>query len=147
MLDLTVRTYDPGKVVVAFGASIITGFAEGTFISIARNGDIFEKSRGADGTVDRINKNANDFAVTMTLKQTSISNDDLSAYSLVDQISNSGKLPLSIKDLGGNTLFFAAQAWIAKDPDDEFSDSLSNREWRFDTGAAAKYSGGNTSLL
>ena len=143
MPDLTVRSYDPKQVVVTFGPAVLTGYAEGTFIKIARNGNAFEKSRGADGGVDRVNKNALDYTVTLTLKQTSPINAILSGLLLADQISNSGTLPFVVKDLGGATLFTAAQAWIAKDPDQEFSDSLTTREWTFETGVAANLIGGN----
>lgn len=143
MPDLTVRSYDPKQVVVTFGPTVLTGYAEGTFIKIARNGNAFEKSRGADGSVDRVNKNALDYTVTLTLKQTSPINAILAGLLLADQLTNSGTLPLVVKDLGGATLFTAAQAWIAKDPDQEFSDSLTNREWTFETGVAANLIGGN----
>lgn len=146
MLDSEVRTYDPKQVVVTWGAVIVTGFAEGTFVTIARNGDLFEKSKGADGTVDRINKNANDFSVTITIKQTSITNDLFSAQMLLDVQGNVGVLPLTVKDLAGTTLFFARQAWIAKDPDVTYGDSLENREWRLDTGNAAEFIGGTLTL-
>lgn len=143
MADPLTRTYDPKQVILTFGGVIFTGYAEGTFVSIAGNGDKFEKSRGADGGVDRVNKNANDYSVTVTLKQTSPTNDALSIIMNADIVSNTGKFPLTIKDLGGTTLFTTAQAWIAKDPDDEYSDSMSTREWRIDTGIAAKITGGN----
>ena len=144
-MDAQVRTYDPKKVVVTFGAIIFTGFADGTFVNIAGNGDKFEKRKGADGTVDRVNKNANDYSVTVTLMQTSLTNDALSAVLAADQLSNSGKFPLTVKDINGTSLFFATSAWIGKDPDDEEGDSLGNREWRIDTGFAAKHTGGNLS--
>lgn len=146
MLDPVVRTYDPKKYIIVFGAIPMTGFAEGTFITLARNGDLFEKSRGADGTVDRINKNASDFSVTITVKQTSLTNDALSAVMIVDMKNNTGVYPLTIKDLGGTTVFFAQYAWIGKDPDDENADTLGNREWRIDTGPATKFTGGNIKL-
>ena len=141
--ETKVRTYDPKKIIVTFGAIIIDGYAEGTFVLIAGNGDKFEKSRGADGSVDRVNKNNKDYRVTITIKQTSLTNDLLSAALVADQDANTGIKPLTIKDLNGTTLFFANQAWIAKDPDDEDSDSLSNREWMIDTGIASKVTGGN----
>lgn len=144
--DTTVRTYDPKKVTITFGPIIVTGFAEGTFLAIARNGDIFEKSKGADGTVDRINRNATDYAVTVTIKQTSLTNDALSAVMNADILDNQGVLPFTVKDLGGTTLFFASQAWIGKDPDDEHADALGSREWRIDTGFAVKFTGGNIVL-
>lgn len=143
MPDLTVRTYDPKLVVVAFGPYQLTGYAEGTFIKLARNGNAFEKQKGADGSIDRVNKNAYDFTATLTLKQTSPSNEVLSGLLLADQIGNVGVLPLTVKDTGGTTLFAATQAWIAKDPDAEFGDSLSSREWTFETGPAANLVGGN----
>jgi len=141
--DPIVRTYDPKLIIMTFGPVIFTGYAEGTFVAITGNGDKFEKSRGADGTVDRINKNAFDYSVAVTVKQTSLTNDALSAILIADMVANAGKHPLLIKDLNGTELFSAAQAWIAKDPDDEYSDSLSSREWRFDTGIASKFTGGN----
>ena len=143
MLDPIVRTYDPKFIVITFGAIIFTGFAEGTFVQVVRNGDKFEKSKGADGSIDRVNKNAFDFRVTATLKQTSLTNDLLSVVSESDALTNLGMLPLTIKDLKGTTLFFAPQAWVAKDPEDEYSDSLSPRTWEFDTGVATKFTGGN----
>jgi hypothetical protein len=141
--DPIVRTYDPKLVIATFGGIIFTGYAEGSFIQVAGNGDKFEKSRGADGTVDRINKNAFDYSITITLKQTSLTNDAMSAVLNADLISNAGKFPFTLKDLNGTTLLSAAQAWIRKDPDDEYSDSLGTRQWILDTGIAAKVTGGN----
>ena len=143
MPDPIVRTFDPKAVVITFGPIIIIGYAEGTFCTVARSGDVFEVSKGADGTVDRVNKNSNNFAVTVTIKQTSPVNDLLSAVQAQDSLSNTGKYPLTVKDINGTTLFFAPQAWIGKDPDPELSDSLTNRPWRFDTGIAELFQGGN----
>ena len=143
MADKTVRTFNPAQIIITFGAIIMSGFADGTFLTITGNGDRFEKRRGADGTIDRINKNNFDYEVVLTLMQTSITNKNLSIIMQADQLSNAGILPLTIKDLNGDTLFFAPQAWIAKDPDDEFGDSLGNREWKFQTGMAEKLTGGN----
>lgn len=142
-MDLAVRTFDFKKTVTSFGVAGITGFHEGTVISIDRSGDGFEKSRGADGTVDRINKNAYDFEVKITLKQTAQSNETLSALFAADQLSNAGVLPLTIRDLNGTTLFVAPQAWIAKDPTAELGDSLNAREWTFHTGAGVFFQGSN----
>jgi len=62
---------------------------------------------------------------------------------VADMVTNAGKYPLTVKDLNGTELFFAAQAWIAKDPDDDYGDALTTRAWRFDTGIASKFTGGN----
>ena len=141
--DLLVRSYDPKRVIMTWGAITMSGYAEGTFITIASNGDSFEKQKGADGTIDRINKNVFDYMVTCTLKQTSMVNNLLSAAFELDKRTNAGINILTIKDLNGTSLFVAPQAWIKKDPDDEFSDTLGNRAWMFDTGISTKLTGGN----
>ncbi len=138
-----VGTFDPKKVIVTFGEVIMSGMAEGTFVNITRSGDGFEKRKGSDGSVDRINKNAFDCSVEVTLMQTSPINDLLSLIYIQDQASNTGVKPLTVKDLSGTTLFFAPLAWIRVDPADEMGDSLGNRTWAFDTGIATKFTGGN----
>lgn len=143
MADPNVRTYDPNSIIVSFMGKTLAGFAEGSFLKIKRSGDMFTKVKGADGSVDRINNNAFDFEVTLSLKQTTPSNTLLSGIAAADQLLNKGVGMLIIKDNAGTTLFTAAQAWIRKDPDADFADKLSPREWTFDTGVAAFLLGGN----
>lgn len=143
MANVLTNTYDPSKVIVTFGAVQLSGFAEGTFISIKRSGNVFEKKKGSDGTIERINKNAMDFSVEITLQQTSNSNLLLDALMKADMVANAGVLPLTITDLYGSTLFEAPQAWISKDPDVDFGDDTTNRTWTFETGVASLTIGGN----
>lgn len=141
--DIGVKTYDPKMVVITFGAVPISGYAEGTFVRVNRSGDAFTKSKGAGGDIERVNRNQGDFEVSITLQQTSSSNTELSAILAADQATNAGVFPLTIKDMLGNTLFFAPQAWIRKDPEWEDGDDLNSREWTFDTGIAGNLVGGN----
>lgn len=143
-MNIAVATYDPKQIIIAFGALVLSGFSDGTFVKITRSGDAFEKKRGADGSVERVNKNAFDFGVSVTLQQTSAVNALLSAALTADQISNLGVLPLTIKDLNGTSLFEAPQAWIKKDPEAEYADTTGGREWQFETGPGAYLCGGNT---
>jgi hypothetical protein len=142
-MDQTLRTYDPSLVLVAVGPMTLAGFADGTFVKITRSGDAFEKKKGADGTVDRINKCAYDFEAEFTLKRTNPLNAKLSALLAADQKSNDGVFPLTIRDKSGNSLFEAPQAWIKKDPDVEYADSLGGYTWKIDTAAGANLIGGN----
>lgn len=141
--NAAVKTYDPKMVVVTFGTLSFAGYAQGTFVRVSRSGDAFGKRKGAGGDVERINRNQGDFEVAVTLLQTSSTNQELSAILAADQVTNAGVFPLTIEDLLGNTLFFAPQAWIRKDPDWEDGDDLNSREWIFDTGIAANNVGGN----
>lgn len=142
-MDSNVRTFDPSKVRVLFGALVMTGFADGTFVKITRSGDAFGKKKGADGTVDRINLSAYDFEVDFTLKGTSPLNALLSAALALDQATNKAVAPLTIQDMSGNSIFEGPQSWIKKDPDQDYADSLTNRTWKFDTGPGANLIGGN----
>lgn len=143
MPDLTVRTFDPKQVTVSLGSYTLTGFNDGTAIKIKRSGKLFEKKVGCDGTVDRINKNRNDYEVEIVLKQTSPLNAILSGIAAADALSNDGILPLTIADLSGLSLFEAPQAWCSEDPEVEYGDSLGGRAWKFETGAGANFIGGN----
>jgi hypothetical protein len=150
-MDTTVRTFDPSQVKITLAlpstATVLSGYADGTFVKITRSGAAFEKKKGADGTVDRCNRNAYDFEVEITLKQTSPYNAILAGILAADQLSNSGVFPLTIVDLSGPTgapsTFFAPQAWIEKDPDVEYGDSLKNHTWKFQTGAGTNFIAGN----
>ena len=141
--NLAVKTYDPKMIVITFGVIPISGYAEGTFVRVNRSGDAFSKSKGAGGDVERINHNQGDFEVSLTLQQTAGTNAELSAALAADMATNAGVFPLTIKDLLGQTLFYAPQAWIRKDPEWEDGDELNSREWTFDTGIGSNFLGGN----
>jgi hypothetical protein len=138
-----VRTYDPKKVIVTFGVLALSGYMDGTFITITPEGDAFEKHKGADGSIDRVNKNSYSYEVSLVLKQTAPANVSLAALKYADQASNKGILPLTIKDFSGMSLFTANAAWIRKEPNVEYGDSIAGREWIFDTGMALSTPGGN----
>jgi len=139
-----VKTYDPKQIIITFGGVPITGFADGTFLSVSPSGDRFTKIVGADGEVTR--SKSNDFTneVTITLKQSSLSNDYLTGILNADRLANSGKLPLQVKDMLGTTLYFWKEAWIKAPPDVEEAKEMSDRAWVFDTGQSdIEYHGGN----
>jgi hypothetical protein len=150
-MSTTVRTFDPSKVIVAIaGVGVISGFADGTFVKVTRSGSAFEKKRGAAGEIDRINKNAYDFEVEITLKQTSPYNAVLSGLLAADQLSNQGIFPLTITDTSASSVsatppsvFAAPSAWIEKDPDVDYADSLKNYTWKIATGVGANFIAGD----
>ncbi|MDR2952562.1 MAG: DUF3277 family protein [Treponema sp.] len=138
MAGQVVSNYDPKKVILTFGGVPITGFTEGTFIGIAANdSDAFKKKVGADGEVGRAQSNDNTHNVTITLMQSSASNDYLSNIFNADRLSGTQMLPLSITDLNGKSLRSWPQAWIKGDPNWDFAKELSDRQWVLDTGQAA----------
>lgn len=143
MANPTVKTYDPKQVVVSFMGLVITGWAEGTFITVKRAGAGFKRKRGATGDVDRVNTNTFELDIEFNLKQTADSNGDLSVIAAADQLANTGKGPFQIKDLGGTSLGYAPEAWIEQGADLEMGDDLSPRKWKLQTGPAEMFVGGN----
>ena len=140
---MAVETYSPKKVSVIFGAVIVTGFAEGTFINIERNKDAFTLATGADGEVSRIHSPDKSGKVTITLQQTSDSNDLLSVLAIADENTLQGQVPLLVKDGNGRTLVAAANAWIDKLAPSGFGDEMSTREWIVSCAELEIFVGGN----
>lgn len=137
------KTYSPKKVVLSIAGQAITGYAEGTFISVENEVDGFTKSVGADGEVARMASSNVSGTLTLTLMQTSDSNDLLSSLYTADRISLSGKFPIHCEDKNGTTLFSAQEAWVVKPATIEQGNELSDREWRIDCSILNIFVGGN----
>lgn len=140
---MSVKTYDPKQVQLIIGGAPIGGFADGEFISVERDEDTFTKVAGADGEVSRSKSNNKMGELTVTLLQTSASNAILSAFMLADELSNSGVIPIFIKDALGTTTLFSAEGWVKKPPTVSYDKELTDREWTFDLSNVDIFVGGN----
>lgn len=140
---MAVKTYDPKQIIVTFGGNILSGFADGTFVTAERNEDMWTTQIGTDGEDTRSKSNNRSGSITVSLMQTSDSNAVLSALALTDEASNSAALPLQIKDNSGNTLLIAETAWIKKMPSVEYGREAGPREWVFETGVLVMNVAGN----
>lgn len=140
---MAVRTYDPKAVVITIGGVPMSGFSDGTFLEITRDAQAFTKVVGADGTTTRVKSNNTGGTMTVTLKQSSPSNDVLSAFAQADALSNAGVVPILVKDLSGNSIYFSATGWVQKLPDSVFSAEVSDRSWVFDLADVDIFVGSN----
>lgn len=136
------KTYNPAKVAVSFAGFPLSGFGD-TFISAERNEDAFAVVIGADGEASRVANANKSGRVTITLKQTSLSNDVLSNLAVADELGNLSTGALMVKDVSGTTVLLAQEAWIVKRPTVEFGKEGSDREWILETGNLEIFSGGN----
>ena len=143
---MPVANYEPSRVIISVGGVNIDGFADGTFISAERTNDTFTKVTGADNRTTRIKQNDFSGTFTFTLLQSSLSNDVLTGFMVLDESTNDGVVPIIVKDLEGTTLLAAAQAWVRKPPVIEYSKDDSNREWMLDCGDMDIFAGGNPNL-
>lgn len=119
------QTYDPQDVSVVVDGTILTGFAEGTFIRGEKASDTFTKHVGALGEVDRSRNADPSGTLTITLKQTSPSNGLLNRLAKSKSTFNARVIDRNSRNLqaGGNT------CWIQKAPAFDRSDAITNREW------------------
>lgn len=126
------RNYDPARILVIFRGHQVQGYADGTFVKAVRNEKSFKTSVGAGGDVIRIRSRNKTGLVTISLQATATSNDVLQAFLDADELDGSGVGPLMIKDLNGNMLATATNAWVTKVPDMERSDDKPGTEWEFE---------------
>lgn len=128
------KTYDPKKVIVIFGARQLKGMSEDSIVSIAPQGEGLQTFVGADGEVCRaLDPNAT-FEVTVSLSTVSTSNEYLSDMYNYDRETGDGVAPLMVKDLSGATLFSAPESWIANFPESSKGRNIDTQEWVFHTG-------------
>lgn len=137
------KNYDPAKVVVTFAGIPIRGFQEGTFVSVERDEDTFEKAVGATGDVTRVRKRNKAGRATITLQQASPTNDELSARALLDEQTGRGYGPFMVKDLNGITLAHAEVAWLVKPASIAFASGAEAREWMIDLADVSMTVGGS----
>ncbi len=142
---MAVYTYDPSEVAVIVGGAIMQGFADGTFVEVERDEQAYEKVTGADGETSRAKTNNKSGNITITLKQTSPSNDILSGIMIADEADNSGVVPVLIKDRLGNTVFASSAAWVQQMPSSAYSKEIEEREWVLDCAKIDAFVAGNDS--
>jgi len=140
---MSVKTYNPADVTLIFAGIPIEGIADGTFINVARDNPSYNKNIGSDGEGVRAKSNDKSGTITLTLMQSSLSNDALSALSILDEASGDGVGPFLMKDNSGRTLCAAETCWLQKPSDVEFAREATTREWVFETDLLDMFVGGN----
>ncbi len=142
---MSVRTYDPKAVIVTVGGIPMSGYSDGTFLEIDRNEPTWNMVVGADGLVTRGKTNNFSGTMTLTLKQSSPSNDVLSGFMAVDEATNNGVFPVLVKDLSGNSIYFSSSAWINQYANSTFDKAITDRQWTLSLSEADIFVGSNSS--
>jgi hypothetical protein len=140
------KIYDSDQVSVSFsGIPINSGRADGEFVRIEQVADDFTYKVGVDGQVTRSKTKNRVTKVTLLLMQSSDSNIILSAINTIDveAANGAGVGAMLIRDMGGTSLFAAAEAWIIKPPDANYGAEASLREWVFNAARPKRIDGGN----
>lgn len=140
---MAVRTYQPALVSVVYATKLITGFADDSAVSIEFMTDTWGDGSGVDGLVTRNLLNDNRGTITLTLNQSSPSNDDLTAMALADKLTGTGAAPILVRDASGRTICSGDTAWITKIPSSEFGKNITNRQWTIRVANLTMFVGGN----
>ena len=84
--------------------------------------------------------------LTLSLMQTSESNDILTRIGILDEDAHSNKYLFSIliKDTSGRTVMSASQAFLGNDPAASFSDGVETYDWTITVARLEKHIGGNS---
>lgn len=138
-----VLTYRPADVTLVFAGVPITGFAEGTMITVAKASDGFNLNMGSTGTGARAQSHDESGTITFRLQQTAEVNAALTALHEADKASGNGVFPVGMKDLSGADTVAAQTAWITKIPDMEYSNEINAREWVIASDNLVMAPGGN----
>lgn len=122
--------YCPDDVVCLIGGILpVEGFVDGTFISINKDMMPFTSIKTADGQMGRLYQSDQTYTITLTLHAGSFSNDVLTKFWQLDEISQRGKFALLCKDSSGSDLFFSTNTWIEQLPTLSKSASVDTRVW------------------
>ena len=140
---MSLSTYDSSKVAVIIGGAIMEGFADGTFVNVERDEDSFSKITGVDGRTSRARTGNRAGKITITLQQTSPSNNILTGFVEEDEISSNAIKPILIKDGLGSTVIASGAGWVLKPANVEYGKEISNREWIIDCADLKMLVGGN----
>lgn len=130
------KTYDPKKILISLGSHVVTGYSDGTYVTIEANGDGITKKVGCDGEVVRSIDPDSTAKVTLTLLMQSPSIAWAQKQHDYDKATGDGTFPVLIKDLKGGLVFSASDAWITKPPNREFGKEAPEREIEIDCGEA-----------
>lgn len=138
------RTYDPKEISMIVGGKIISGYADGSFLTVERNNPSWNLQIGSDGEAVRAKSNDKSGKFTITLQQGSPLNADLAAFAKSDEVNGGGVFSVLIKDNNGTSLHSAETAWIVQPSTSEYARENGSREWVIETDNLESMPGGNS---
>lgn len=127
----------------------ITGFADGTFVSMDRLVPTSEPYQGVgDNAFGRVKRRVTAMNVTITLHQYSPSNSVLQQLQTADSNTpgNEWVFNCTMKDLSGQTVASSNNAIIAAPANASFSSTTETRDWNIYMFGSDLFIGGNTPL-
>ena len=149
MTTSRVATLSPTDVTVVISQSdfthVVSGYSEDSNITVERGSDSYEKHVGIDNKTSRVYKSDKSGMITLSLAQTSVSNDVLDLLQRNDAAArnSSGLFSVIVKDGSGRSVYSALEAWVSKVPNSAFGSGMQMREWVIQAAEMQSIIGGN----
>lgn len=121
----------------------INQYSEDSIVNIEWNSPTYTLYTGADNTGTRVYNASNSATLTISLQQTSASNDVLSQLFANDGRNSDGLFSIQVKDASGRSTYFSDDAYIGVRPNAGFSNSMMTREWVIHAFNLDGFAGGN----
>jgi len=129
---MTIRFFDPKQMQISFGLHTIKDVAD-TFLSVSFDEPRFSLVMGIDGDSTRVRNQNRSATIELTLMQGSLSNDYLSGFLTVDELSGVSVFPFFAKDQNSNNTILAPSCFITGMPSHTYGTNGNNVVWRFRT--------------
>lgn len=147
---MLLATYNPSELIVVLLGVPVQGYADGTFVKIEYDEDLFSLQVGAGGDgVRTLNQNRAG-KITVTLLQGSPTNLALQLKADLDapldrtKPAGKGTGPCTVTDLNGTILASCETGWVMKIPGAEYGKEAGTREWVIQTHElSVKHGGAN----
>ena len=136
-----VATFDPSAGNLSVNGLPIGGFADGTFLVIAREGPLYTIQRGADGEISRSKNVADDATARVSLHQTSQANKIFSTMAQLDRLTGKGIGAFLWTE--GDNVVASIECWVEELPSIEYAKEAGPREWILRLAKAEIVLGGN----
>ena len=125
---------------------VLGGYSSDSVVSIEFPDETWTETVGIDGQTYRVHRLDRTYRATISLSQTSRSNDVLNAiaqYDERDMTGLDGLFTCTITDKAGRSYVYSNQCFLKKPQTQEFGSSLSNREWVIVLAGSDAYVGGS----
>ncbi|HPQ71523.1 MAG TPA: hypothetical protein PKW95_20525 [bacterium] len=118
-------SYDPNEVTLTIDGQPVSGFAEGSFVTVKRDAETWKAKAGIDGQVTRSLSHSELGKVTFTLTQFADFNVDMQNLFIDDKKK---KKPIDVEVKYGKSVW-SGTGWIDKLPDVQFGNDAGTRAW------------------
>ena len=133
-------TYSPDEVKLQVEKYLCAGWER---ITIKRSSPMYKHIKGIRNKHTRVRDPDTSATITITVIQTSQTNEVFSEILRQDYFEQTGRFNLLLKDLSGNSLFSSSEAYLTGFPSITYEDDITFNEWEIFCQTTNNYDIGN----